>query len=81
MLFAVSLAGRVRATDTPPIPTVESLSHISPALPAIPDRTFNVKDFGAVGDGKTLDTDAIKKAIAKVESEGAENWFFPKACI
>ncbi|MBC8106075.1 MAG: glycoside hydrolase family 28 protein [Anaerolineae bacterium] len=32
-------------------------------LPSIPDRTFNITEFGAVGDGKTLNTDAIKKAI------------------
>jgi polygalacturonase len=35
----------------------------SPTRPSIPDRRFSVKDFGAVGDGKTFDTHAIQNAI------------------
>lgn len=41
------------AIHVPPIP-----------LPAIPDRTFTITDYGAVADGKTLNTVAISKAIA-----------------
>ena len=37
---------------------------------AIPDRIFNVADFGAVGDGQTLNTDAIQKAIDTAASAG-----------
>jgi polygalacturonase len=40
------------------------------APPVIPDKTFRLADFGAVGDGKTLNTDAFKKAIAAVEKAG-----------
>ena len=32
-------------------------------LPEFPDRVFNILDFGAVGDGHTLNTEAFKKAI------------------
>jgi len=32
-------------------------------LPAIPAATFKITDFGAAGDGKTLDTSAIQKTI------------------
>src|SRR6185437_12796601 len=32
--------------------------------------TFNVRDFGAVGDGKTLDTSAIQKTIATTAAAG-----------
>ena len=34
--------------------------------PEIPDRTFNLADFGAVGDGKAMNTDAFVRAIAAV---------------
>ena len=32
--------------------------------------TVNIKDFGAVGDGKTLNTKAIQAAIDKVGEKG-----------
>lgn len=38
--------------------------------PNIPDKTFRLTDFGAVGDGTTLNTDAFKRAIAAVEKAG-----------
>ena len=38
---------------------------------------FNVRDFGAVGDGKTLDTASIQAAIEKASSEGG-TVYFPK---
>ncbi|QIA08652.1 glycosyl hydrolase family 28-related protein [Draconibacterium halophilum] len=42
----------------------EKLDKLIPDLPPM-DTWVNVKDFGAVGDGKTDDTQAIKEAIAK----------------
>ena len=40
------------------------------APPVIPDRAFNINDFGGVGDGETLNTDAFKKAVAAIEAAG-----------
>ncbi len=50
---------------------------VSPAQPVIPDRTFNVKDFGAVGDGATLNTHAFKAAIAAVDKAGGGKLVVP----
>src|SRR6516164_9116984 len=33
-------------------------------------KTYNIKDFGAVGDGKANDTAAINKAIEKCSAGG-----------
>jgi len=41
-----------------------------------PIATLNVKDFGAVGDGETDDTTALKTAIIKAHNTG-KNLYFP----
>lgn len=38
--------------------------------PTFPDRTVSIKDFGAVADGKTLNTEAFAKAIETLSSQG-----------
>ncbi len=50
--------------------TVPSRPDVSPAKPVIPGHTFKLADFGAKGDGTTLNTDAFKKAIAAVGKAG-----------
>lgn len=40
------------------------------SVPKFPDRTFNLRDFGAVGDGKTLNTQAINNAIKSCSESG-----------
>ncbi|HTS18402.1 MAG TPA: glycoside hydrolase family 28 protein [Verrucomicrobiae bacterium] len=42
----------------------------SPPLPSIPTNTFNVTAFGAIGDGKTVNTDAIQKTIKAASAAG-----------
>lgn len=39
--------------------------------------TYNVRDFGATGDGKTVDTPAINKAIEAVAAKGGGTLVFP----
>ena len=50
---------------------------IVPAPPVIPDARFNLTDFGGVGDGKTLNTDAFKKAVAAIEKAGGGHLIVP----
>lgn len=40
--------------------------------------TVNVKDYGAVGDGVTDDTDAIRAAIEAVLEAGGGTIFLPE---
>ncbi len=39
-------------------------------LPSIPSRKFNIRDFGARGDGTTFDTAAIEQAVAAAAKAG-----------
>lgn len=52
--------------------------NFKPALPVIPDRTFSLTDFGGVGDGHTLNTEAFTKAIAAVNQAGGGKLVVPK---
>lgn len=38
--------------------------------PVIPARTFRITDYGAVGDGKTVSTAALEKAVAACSAAG-----------
>jgi polygalacturonase len=42
-----------------------------------PGKVYNVRAFGAIGDGKTLDTDAINKAIEAAAAAGGGTVQFP----
>jgi polygalacturonase len=57
---------------------VSAAEKVQPALPAIPDRVFTLTDFGAVGDGQTLNTEAFKKAIATIDKAGGGKLVVPK---
>jgi polygalacturonase len=46
-------------------------------LPVIPDAVFNVTNYGAIGDGKTLDTAAIQKTIDACSAAGGGTVLVP----
>lgn len=46
-------------------------------LPSFPDAKFNVIDFGAVGNGTTLDTEAIQKTIEYCNANNGGTVYFP----
>ena len=43
----------------------------------VANRVFNVRDFGAVADGQTLDTSAINRAIDACATNGGGRVLFP----
>jgi polygalacturonase len=56
------------------------VGHIALAQPAAPQPTealFNVRTYGATGDGKTIDSPAINKAIEAAAAVGGGTIFIP----
>jgi len=58
-MISLGTATAGQAADRPPV-----------ARPSIPERGFAITDYGAVGDGKTLATDAVKTTIAAAAKAG-----------
>jgi polygalacturonase len=56
---------------------VSAVEKLKPVLPVIPDCTFSLADFGAAGDGKTVNTEAFARAIAAVEKAGGGRLVVP----
>jgi polygalacturonase len=76
LFFAAALGGwltRAAALEA----DLSALASLQPARPAIPARVFAVTDFGAVGDGRTLNTEAFRKAIAAVNAAGGGRLVVP----
>ena len=65
-LLTLALAGCIFSATAQSIP-----------LPVIPDKTFNITDFGAIADGKTMDTAAIQKAIDAASAAGGGTVYVP----
>ncbi len=63
------------SVDTPGAPCAGD--EISAALPVIPDRKFNLLDFGGQGDYQALNTDAFNRAVAAIAKEGGGHLVVP----
>jgi polygalacturonase len=68
------VAGSAQSTRAP---KGGAQAEIRAALPVIPAARFNLTDYGAVGDGKTLNTEAFKKAVAAIEKAGGGHLIVP----
>lgn len=47
-------------------------------IPTFPDYSVSITDFGAVGDGQTLNSEAFSKAIEKVAEKGGGRVVIPR---
>lgn len=69
-----TLSLAVRAADV----DVTAAERVKPARPQIPARTFDLADFGAKGDGRTMNTAAFTQAIAAVAQAGGGKLVVPR---
>ena len=53
-----------------------SLARTNQRTPPESGKVFDVREFGAMGDGRALDTLAIAKAIQAAGAAGAAAWCF-----
>src|SRR5580700_6446095 len=64
-----------------PLVLASTVGHValaqSPSAPSAAEATFDVRRFGATGDGKTVDSPAINKAIEAVAAAGGGVLVFP----
>ena len=58
------------------LPSLAAASQ-APASPAGSQSIFNIRNYGATGDGKTLDTPAINRAIEAAAAAGGGTVVFP----
>jgi len=77
-LLTLALACLLSAQPLPFADAVNELASLRPDLPVIPERRFLLTDFGAVGDGRTLNTEAFRKAIEAVKAAGGGHLIVPK---
>jgi polygalacturonase len=45
-------------------------THVTPALPQIPDGTYNIENYGAIGDGVVTNTKPVQAAINAANAAG-----------
>jgi polygalacturonase len=59
------------------LPSLASAAAKDKTPAAAPVIVFNVRQYGAIGDGKTLDTDAVNRTIAAAATAGGGTVLFP----
>jgi len=75
-----ALNAAVPATPADATPAAAPAQKVAPELdPKLPagTTTYNVRQFGATGDGTTIDSDAINRAIDAAAANGGGTVYFP----
>jgi polygalacturonase len=77
--FSLTLAGLalIAAAAQAPQRAATAQGEITAALPVIPAARFNLLDYGAKGDGKTLNTEAFNSAVAAIAKAGGGHLIVP----
>ncbi len=77
LIFSLSLFACNTSNKSELVLSLEKIFY-SDSFTEIPDKVFNVADFGAVADGKTLATQAIQKTIDEASKAGGGKVVFEK---
>ena len=70
--------GQERAAAAPIAPIKAPFDMPQLQRPVFPERSFNITDYGANGDGTTKNTDAFRKAIAACHAAGGGTVLVPR---
>ncbi|SHG71251.1 Glycosyl hydrolases family 28 [Flavobacterium fluvii] len=76
--ISLFLAMILSLTSTKYTTIMAQTKYVAPELPTIPNKTFNIKDYGAVGDDVTDNTKAIQDAINAATNAGGGKVIIPK---
>jgi polygalacturonase len=93
-IVSIALAVSLLVTSTARLAAADARSYLTPVpdqvlagapfampavtVPQIPDRSVSIADFGAVGDGKFLNTEAFARAIKQVAGQGGGRVVVPR---
>ncbi len=81
MLLVMALAASNCGAASPDLKATSGGGALKPleiAEPVFPDRTYNVRAFGATGNGAEPDTKAVQAAITRCHEEGGGSVVFPE---
>lgn len=79
-LLAIVCGLAAQAATNPYLQYTQNLPFAMPEVkaPVFPDRVFNIKDYGAKGDGTSLCTAAFAKAIDELNAKGGGRLIVPQ---
>ena len=73
LLIGLSCFGQKKSKATPKTPEPAPVASAA----SVQQLYYNIRQFGAAGDGKTLDSPAINKAIEQCAADGGGTVYFP----